>query len=186
MKFLKKQPVVSMILGALILIYAVLTRVVDHKIFNVDKNLGLIIIGLILLVFAIFVVLQPIINKKLKGGAFIVIAIQFGLLVYGAFSGFLLPAFNVSVPQIPYLSSGSHWFGFGLLSYGAINIVLDTYGKLSYKKVLVYLNLLFVILGVIIYERNLVDNHIGWITFGSMIIFGLLLLLIGLFSKKKR
>lgn len=186
MKFFKKNSLLSIILGALILIYAVLTRIIDHPIFNLDQTLGMVIVGVTLLLFSIFVVLQPIINKSVKGMAFFVIALQFGLLIYGAFSGFLLPVFKVNVPKIPYLNSASHWFSFALVTYGAINIVLDKYGKLSFRKVFVYLNLFAVIFGVVIYERNLVGKHLDWITFGSMIVLGLLLLIIGLFSKKKR
>lgn len=185
MRFLKKNPIFSLVLGILIAIYAILTRFIDHPIFNLDAKLGLIIIGLALLAFALLVVLTPLTSKRLKGIAFVVIAIQFALLVYGSFSGFILPAFNVNVPKIPYLNSGSQWFGFALVTQGAISIILNTYNKLTLQKVLVYLNLTFVIFGVVVYERNLVNKHLDWVTFAAMLVTGLVLIVIGLINKKK-
>jgi|SRR5690554_6185839 len=185
MKIFKKNPVFSIVLGTIIIIYTILSRFIDHAIFNLDTTLGLIIVGIGLLVFAILVVLPPLTNKKVKGVAFLAILIEFILIVYGSVSSFLLPAFDIyDIPALPILSSASHWFGFALVLHGSIRIVLDVYGKLTYRKEMVYLNLLFVILGVVVYERHLVDNLLGWLTFVVLIGFGIYLLLIGLLNKK--
>lgn len=185
MKIFKKNPILAIVLGAIIIIYAILSRFIDHAIFNLDDTLGLIIVGVGLLIFAILVVLPPLTKKKVKGIAFFAILVEFILIIYGSVSSFLLPAFGIyDIPALPFLSSASHWFGFALVLHGALRIILDVYGKLTSKKEMVYPNLLLVILGVIIYERHLVDNLLGWLTFVALVGFGIYLLLIGLLNKK--
>lgn len=173
----KAVSVTSLIVGTLLVVYAILSKVIkDVAFFQLDKLVGNLIIGVGLIVFASLVVL-PQINKSSNKTAKSLRIVEFIILLVGALIGFILPAFNVEVPAI---GSGSLWIGLALIIHGGVDLFLGTHGKSNQKGLVFFVSLLAVALGGYVIGNNTVDGNLELVSFVALLGAGLFLLLTGL------
>lgn len=179
MKFFKKNPIFSIVLGGLILIYAVLAFFIEKGFFSLTDTVGRVVISLGLLSFAFLIVAPDL--KKERGK--LLNAFQFVILIIAAVFGFILPLFDVKVANF---GTGSLWFGLALIMNGGIGMYLAVPSKKIGNIFTFLVHLFSVIFGTWIYTVNYVDKNIKMITFIGMLAAGIALLLIGLLSNKKK
>lgn len=170
MKTLKKIPLIPIILGVLVLAYAITSKIVNKGFFSLTDIVGNIVIAVGLIAFAVLVVLPQIskgtgLNKTLR-------TIEFVIIIIGSIIGFILPLFKV---EVPYIGSGSLWLGLTLVLDGAITLYVGAGKGLKY-----FISLISVILGTWVYSTNFVNKNIELFTLIALIVIGVTLLLIGL------
>lgn len=184
MSFFKKVPVLSIVLGVLILAYAIVSYFVDSGFFSLTYKVGKLVIGFGLIAFVLFVIL-PNTNKK-NQSVITLRTIESVIILFGAIVGFILPVFEVNINFIDISSSGSFWFGLALVLSGSIELYLGVFNKINLKSGLFFLNLLFVIFGTYVYATNMVDAKIKLVTLITLLSIGAILLFIGMFNIKSK
>lgn len=178
MKILKRQPLVSIILGILIVTYSLLANFANIDFLNITDTVGNIIISLGLIAFAVLIVWP---DMKRKNIAFIK-TIEFVIIILAAVIGFILPIFNVDTYSI---GGGSLWFGLALVINGGLDLYLGVYNRKSLKYYVFFIHLASVILGTWIYATNYVDRNLEFLTFITLLVTGSYLIIIGLLHSKK-
>lgn len=182
MKIIKKVPVIPIIVGILLIAYALVSWFVQKSPFDLNLVVGKIVIGFALLAFAFFILL-PKITRKQSGVASTLRMLEFAIIVIAAFIGFLLPAFNIRLGDI---GNGSKWIGIALVLSGSVELYLGTHGKASTRNGAFFISLLSVIFGTWIYVGNLIDPKIKVITFLTLMIVGTALTLLGFIELSKK
>lgn len=184
MKLMKKIPLIPIILGIILMVYALVSWFVQKSPFDLNLVVGKIVIGLGLLAFAFFILLPKITSRQSKVASTLRI-IEFAVIVVAAFIGFILPAFKIDLGNI---GNGSLWVGIALVLSGGVELYLGTHGKVSNRNGAFFISLISVILGTWIYARNLIDPKIKVITFLTLMIGGAALTLYGsvIMSKKPK
>ncbi|MDY0277733.1 MAG: hypothetical protein RBQ97_06580 [Acholeplasma sp.] len=182
MKQLKKVPVLSLIIGIVVLAYAIISWIVDDGIFKLSATVGNIVIAVGLIAFAVFIVLPKVDGNNNKTSKMLRMT-ELIVLLIGAIVGFILPVFDV---RIAHLGSGSLWFGIALVLDGGIGLYLGTGGKVSARGWRFFGYLFSVMLGTWIYAVNYVDSKIKIVTFIALLVIGLYCFLIGLFGLNKK
>jgi len=175
---MKKIPVVSIILGVLVLVYAFLAYFLNNDIFNLNQTIGNIVVALGLVAFAIFIVMPDMNKKSMKT----LKTVEFLVIMLAAVFGFLLPLFNVKGLN---LGSGSLWFGIALVLNGGIDLYLGINNKKSLKDGGFTLSLLSVIAGTYIYATNFVNRNLELFSFILLLALGTYLTVIGILNRKK-
>lgn len=178
MKVLKKQPLVPLIIGILLVTYSLLAYFANIDFLNLNDTVGNIIISIGLIGFAVLVVWPDLKKNNIK----LLKTIEFLIILLAALIGFILPLLNVETAKI---GSGSLWFGLTLVINGGLDLYLGTFSKKSLKFTTFLIHLVSVILGTWIYATNFVDRNIELLTFLTLLITGSFLIIVGLLNSKK-
>jgi|SRR5690625_1102821 len=178
MKLLKKQPLVPIILGILIVTYSLLARFANIDFLKITFRVGNIIISLGLIAFAILIVWPDMKKKNIS----LLKTIEFVIIILAAIIGFILPVFDVDTYNI---GTGSLWFGLALVINGGLDLYFGVYNKKSLKFHLFLIHLASVILGTWIYATDFVNSNIEFLTFITLLLSGSFLIIIGLLNSKK-
>lgn len=182
MKTLKKVPVLSLVIGILLMTYALVSWFVDKGFFAISSTLGRLVIGGGLILFAVLIVFPKITRGKNKTAGFLR-SIEFIVLITGAIIGFILPVFGHSYAN---LGTGSLWVGLALLLNGGVELYLGTHSKTNTKGAVFFIHLLSVIAGTYIYAVNFVDKNIRIVSFSLMLGVGIFFTLYGLIYLSKK
>lgn len=186
MKTLKKVPIVPLIIGLLLVVYAIVSYFVNKPpVFHLGGKIGLSIIGLTLIAFALIIVLPKVGNKGSKSASTLRL-VEFVIIVMAALIGFLLPVFDVNINLGKLFSGSSFWIGFALVMFGGVELFLGSHSKASVKGSKFFISILSVIAGTYIYAKNLVDAR--KISFIALLGLGIYLFAFGLvyLSKKNK
>lgn len=175
---MKKLPILSLVLGILILVYAFLAYYLQNDVFNLTKTIGNIVVGAGLVAFSIFVVMPDIKKKSIA----LIKIVEFIILMFAAIFGFILPLLDINTFN---LGGGSLWFGIALVMDGSINLYLGMNNKKSLKNGVFFISLLSVIFGTWVYATNFIDKNIRLFTFIVLLVVGFYLTVIGLLNTKK-
>jgi hypothetical protein len=211
-KFLKKNFVLTIILAAILLISSILMIVPmgDAKsaqeawiIFNADKNISLNfieLIGGILLLFLGIYILIPQIKKNVSVVKFMYL-FELILFFFVAISGFLVPAIchlaghpwhmfaKDGYTEGELINSISFWIGLLLFVHGFIVLYACSYTKQDKPFWYFIVGIVLLSVGVFLMVSGLginIGQILNYIIIYSFLLVGLILLIIGLVSIKKK
>ena len=169
---MKKFPLVSLILGIIIVVYSALAYFIDKDFLSLTNTIGNIVIAAGLIAFAVFVVMPD-----MKGSAKTLKTVEFVIILIAAILGFVFPLLNIGSFN---LGTGSLWFGLALVMNGGIDLYLN-----RRQNGLFYISLFSVMLGTWIYATNFINRNIRLFTFIVLLVLGGYLIIVGLLNNKK-
>ena len=183
MKAFKKNPVLSLVIGILMIVASIIFILEVQEIFTIKNfEIGKLISGVVVLGLSYILVFPEF--KKRKGNVKFIYFLELAVFIVVGVLGFILPSFGIN-PVKGYFDT-TNWIAIILLVHGLVSLCVS-YMSTKPNGLNYVLYLVLYGLGAYLLGSNAISlNVVNWTIITIIAVIGLYLFIIGLMNLKKR